>query len=235
MNTVAELAKANAQEIFDKVEEHLLFITEFSTTISANMSSYLFDVNHFSVEHYRTNLDRIPNEKAGFRNMIELNLNKVSGKRRDCIERLLKHVEDVPVIKLQMILEALQFKSRLFDSNQVLDFAINFQFDQFLTEFYELGDCTITEDKVRVVLLAKQQLDEYVASTIASYLQAKRDYKGGVIATFVSNKLISRLQVEAAKFEQKFLESAKNNYLLTFHYQSRAQEKMKDFIEFKPD
>lgn len=31
MNTVAELAKANAQEIFDKVEEHLLFITEFST------------------------------------------------------------------------------------------------------------------------------------------------------------------------------------------------------------
>lgn len=235
MNTVTELAKANAQEIFEKVEEHLTFITEFSATISANMSIYLFDVNHFSVEHYRANLDRIPNDKVKFRNMIELNLNKVSGERRERIEKMLDHIEVVPVIKLQMILEALQFKSKLFNSNQVLDFAMNFHFDQFLTDFYELGDCVITADKVKVVLLAKQKLDEYVASTTAAYFQAKRDYKGDLTGTFVSNKLLSRLQVEAAKFENKFLECAKNNYLMTFHYQGRAQDKMKGFINFKPE
>lgn len=235
MNTVAQLAKENAQVIFDRVEEHLLFISEFNTMLSKNMYSYLFSVNHFSVEKYRSQLDRIPNEKAGLVEMIHLNMDKLSGSREEHLNRILKHLDAVPVIKLQLILEALQHKAKLFNSNQVIDFALNFNFDTFLTDFYELEGCTLTEKRVTDVLLAKQLADEYISSSMTAYLQAKRSFKSDISATFMSNKLLGRLRTESIKFEKKFKELIKNNYILEFHYESHVQEKMKDFIEFNPN
>lgn len=235
MNTVVELAEANAQVIFDKVEEHLLFISEFNNFLSSNMYAYLFNVHNFSVGNYRGNLERIPHEKHNFKNMILSNLNKLSGDRKESITNLLDHIEDVPVIKLEMILSALEYKLKLFSSNPVLDFALNFNFSPFLTDFYELKKCSITEDKITAVLSVKQLTDEYLSLCMNDYLQAKRNYKADITATFVSYKLLNRVQVKSAKFEKKFKETGVDNAMLSLHYESHAQEKMKEFIDFKPN
>lgn len=48
MNSVAQIAEANAQIIFEKIEDHILTLTEFSSFLSQNMYGYLFEVYDFN-------------------------------------------------------------------------------------------------------------------------------------------------------------------------------------------